>query len=94
MLKANIEHYEADLVRECIGGERVILCGDFKDWQSTSLRMIGKVDAALGESRLGLPASRFESQFVVDDKWLKDPAAREKVPNIHGLPTSAKEVRL
>jgi len=84
---------EVDFVLDCNGAELVYVCGDFNDWQPTSLRMIGNADAGLWEKRLTLPAGRYEYKFVVDGSWRHDPDAIENVPNIYGSLNSVVEVR-
>ena len=93
MPTANPHYREVDYVLECIGAERVYVCGDFNDWHPTSLRMIGNADAGLWEKRLPFPAGRFEYKFVVDGKWLHDHDALKNVPNLHGSLNSVVEVR-
>jgi 1,4-alpha-glucan branching enzyme len=82
-----------DFILEYTGAEHVYVCGDFNQWQPTSLRMIGNPDAGLWEKRLALPPGRHEYKFVVDGTWLPDPEARENVPNIFGSLNSVLEVR-
>ena len=75
---------EVDFVLDCNGAEHVYVCGDFNDWQPTSLRMIGSPDAGLWEKRLVLPPGRHEYKFVVDGLWCVDPECPEWSPNGHG----------
>jgi 1,4-alpha-glucan branching enzyme len=82
-----------EFVFECIGAEHVYICGDFNDWQPTSLRMVGNPEGGLWEKRLTLPPGRHEYKFVVDGKWLHDPDARENTPNIFGSLNSVVEVQ-
>jgi 1,4-alpha-glucan branching enzyme len=84
---------QVDFVFECIGAERVYICGDFNDWQPTCLRMVGHPEAGLWEKRLTLSPGHYEYKFVVDGKWLHDPDAYENRPNIFGSLNSVLEVR-
>ena len=85
--------HEVDFVLDCNGAEHVYVCGDFNDWQPTSLRMIGSPDAGLWEKRLVLPPGRHEYKFVVDGQWRHDRDARENVLNEFGTLNSVVEVR-
>ena len=90
----NGQYREVDFVLDCNGAEHVYVCGDFNDWQPTSLRMIGSPDAGLWEKRLVLPPGRHEYKFVVDGQWQHDRDARENVLNEFGTLNSVVEVRL
>ncbi|MDR3459900.1 MAG: glycogen-binding domain-containing protein [Verrucomicrobiae bacterium] len=84
---------EIDFVLECDGAQQVYVCGDFNNWQPTSLRMIGNPDAGLWEKRLPLAPGRYEYKYFVDGKWVHDPDALENVPNIYGSLNSVLEVK-
>lgn len=84
---------EIDFVVECSGAEQVYVCGDFNDWQPTSLRMIGSPDAGLWKKRLVLPPGRHEYTFVVDGQWQHDRDARENVLSEFGTLNSVVEVQ-
>lgn len=83
---------QVDFVLDCNGAEHVFVCGDFNDWQPTSLRMIGSSDLGLWEKRLVLPPGRHEYKFVVDGQWQHDRDARENVLNEFGTLNSVVEV--
>lgn len=87
-------HREVEFLLERSGAEQVCLCGDFNQWQPTSLRKVGRPDAGLWEKRLVLSPGRYEYKFVVDGNWTHDPEARENVPNLYGSLNSVVEVRL
>ena len=84
---------EVEFVLDAGGVEHAYVCGDFNDWQPTSLRMIGNPDAGLWEKRLTLPPGRYEYKFFVDGNWRHDPDASENVPNQFGTLNSVLEVR-
>ena len=88
----NPQYHEVDFVLDCDGAEHVYVCGDFNDWQPTSLRLIGNPDLGLWEKRLLLPPGRHEYKFVVDGQWRHDPDARENVVNGFGTLNSVVEV--
>src|ERR1700748_831104 len=75
---------EVEFVLQCIGAERVYVCGDFNEWESPGLQMIRKPNVGLWEKRLLLPPGRHEYKFMVDGKWQHDPGARENVRNHFG----------
>lgn len=83
---------EIEFVLDTSGVEHVYVCGDFNDWQPTSLRMIGNPDAGLWEKRLTLPPGRYEYKFFVDGNWIHDPDASKNVPNRFGTLNSVVEV--
>ncbi|HAO81058.1 MAG TPA: glycoside hydrolase [Verrucomicrobia subdivision 3 bacterium] len=92
-LTVNPPCHEVDFVLECNGAEHVYVCGDFNDWQPTSLRMIGSPDAGLWKKRLVLPPGRHEYTFVVDGQWQHDRDARDNVLNEFGTLNSVVEVQ-
>src|SRR5688500_13329155 len=63
--------------------QSVFVAGSFNDWHAAATAMI-----ALGEGRwrkdLTLPPGRYEYRFVVDGRWMNDPAAQETAPNPFG----------
>jgi 1,4-alpha-glucan branching enzyme len=89
----NCRPAEVEFVLDAGGVEHAYVCGDFNNWQPTSLRMIGNPDAGLWEKRLTLPPGRYEYKFFVDGNWLHDPDAMENVPNQFGTLNSVLEVR-
>ena len=84
---------EIEFVLEIGGVEHVYVCGDFNNWQPTSLRMIGNPDAGLWEKRLVLPSGCYEYKFFVDGNWIHDPGASENVPYRFGTLNSVMEVQ-
>lgn len=81
-----------DFVLECDSAEHVYVCGDFNDWQPTSLHMIRNSRAGLWEKRLTLAPGHYEYKFLVDGEWVHDSRAKENVRNIHGSLNSVIEV--
>jgi 1,4-alpha-glucan branching enzyme len=61
----------------------VAVAGSFNNWQPTAT-LLKPARAGEWQGELSLPPGRHESLFVVDGKWLPDPAAREAVPNPFG----------
>jgi len=64
------------------GAKSVAVAGNFNGWNArkTPLRKDGDSWVATVE----LPRGRYEYRFVVDGKWLSDPAAKESVTNPFG----------
>ena len=83
---------EVEFVLECVGAERVCVCGEFNAWHPAGLPMVGTPDTGQWKKHLVLPPGRHEYKFVVDGKWLHDPNARQNVPNTHGSLNSIIEV--
>jgi 1,4-alpha-glucan branching enzyme len=65
------------------GAKQVFVAGSFNDWHTAAIPL---KSSPSGEWRgeLKLPPGRYEYLFVVDGKWLPDPAARETAPNPFG----------
>ena len=84
---------EVEFVLDIGEVDHAYVCGDFNNWQPTSLRMIGNPAAGLWEKRLALPPGRYEYKFFVDGTWLHDPDAAQNVPNIYGTLNSVVEVQ-
>jgi len=63
--------------------ERVFLAGDFNNWDVNNLPM-RKDNKGTWEASFALPAGRYEYRFWVDEVWLDDPNAQERVENPFG----------
>ena len=63
--------------------ERVFLAGDFNNWDVHNLPM-KKDNKGTWEASFALPAGRYEYRFWVDEVWLDDPNAQERVENPFG----------
>ena len=61
----------------------VCIAGSFNDWHPSVTPMI-HLDDGKWVKELDLPPGRYEYRFVVDGRWIDDPAANETVPNPHG----------
>lgn len=61
----------------------VCIAGSFNDWHPAVTPML-HLSHDRWVKELVLPPGRYEYQFVVDGKWVCDPAAAEKVPNPFG----------
>lgn len=62
--------------------QEVCIAGSFNDWHPAVTPML-HLSHDRWAKELALPPGRYEYQFVVDGKWVCDPAA-EKVPNPFG----------
>jgi 1,4-alpha-glucan branching enzyme len=65
------------------GAERVFLAGDFNHWDVHNLPM-KKDKKGTWEASFALPTGRYEYRFWVDEVWLDDPNAQERVENPFG----------
>lgn len=83
---------EVAFALECAEAKEVFLCGDFNQWSPTALRMIRQNRNGRWEKRLTLPPGRYEYKFIIDGKWIADPAARENVVNTFGSTNSVVKV--
>jgi len=63
--------------------ERVFLAGDFNNWDVNNLPM-KKAKKGTWEASFTLPRGRYEYRFWVDEVWLDDPTAQERVENPFG----------
>ena len=62
--------------------KKVCVAGSFNNWHAAALPLKPRGDEWVGEVKLA--PGRYEYLFVVDGRWLPDPAARETVPNPFG----------
>jgi len=63
--------------------ERVFLAGDFNNWDVHDLPM-KKDNKGTWDASFALPPGRHEYRFWVDEVWLDDPNAQERVENPFG----------
>lgn len=63
--------------------EHVYLAGSFNNWNPTATPLI-REGRQLWTRELMLPVGRYEYQFVIDDHWKPDRAAKETVSNPFG----------
>ena len=63
--------------------KRVLLVGDFTEWQQRAVPM-QKGSDGLWRTSVGLPLGTHEYLFIVDGQWRDDPECPLRVPNPHG----------
>lgn len=63
--------------------KEVFVAGSFNDWHTAAIPL-KSLPGGEWRGELKLPPGRYEYLFVVDGKWLADPAARETAPNPFG----------
>lgn len=68
----------------------VVLSGSFNGWQEEGLYMKRVPDG--WEVRLQLEPGRYEYKFIVDGKWMEDPAAEENVNNWYNTLNSVRYI--
>ena len=58
------------------GAKKVLLVGDFTDWQSKARKMQRlKPRSRTFVATVALPPGRYEYKFIVDGEWIEDPQA-------------------
>jgi hypothetical protein len=62
--------------------KEVVLAGSFNGWDEHTTLMQKTKDG--WELKADLPPGRYEYKFIVDGKWMHDPANQENVQNEHG----------
>jgi cyclomaltodextrinase / maltogenic alpha-amylase / neopullulanase len=74
--KATFSHRPAD------AGSLVFLAGEFNGWNPTVTPM-ERMGDGFCRATIELPDGRYEYKFVVDGRWIADPANTERVPDGH-----------
>ena len=72
--------------------KQVSLAGDFNGWSSNATPM-RRDSSGHWETTVDLVPGRYQYKFIVDERWIVDPAAQNNVPNEHGSLNSLVEVR-
>lgn len=67
--------------------DAVAVAGTFNDWDA-SRSPLKKEGGGKWRARVALPPGRHEYRFVVDGRWISDPAAKEAAANPHGSDNS------
>jgi len=73
------------------GASRVMLVGDFTDWEPKRMTR-SRSDAAAFVATVALEPGRYEYKYLVDDEWREDPHA-ECVTNAFGTANSVVKVQ-
>ena len=74
------------------GARKVLLVGDFTDWEGAALTMRRrKAGAATFSTSVSLARGTYEYKFIVDGEWVEDPDA-DRVPNAFGTANSVVTV--
>jgi len=66
------------------GARRVAVAGSFNEWSTDSLWLRPTVEAGVFVGTVSLPPGVHEYMFVVDGRWVTDPAAEERRPDGFG----------
>jgi 1,4-alpha-glucan branching enzyme len=82
--KSRSEHPVVRLTLELDQASTVFVAGTFNDWNPAQHPMRKKDDTCCWFCELTLPAGSYEYLFVVDGRWMGDPAANQQVPNPFG----------
>jgi 1,4-alpha-glucan branching enzyme len=84
--------HKIDLIRLSLHSPEahtVCLAGSFNDWQPDHLQCDAEGEWSI---ELSLPPGDYEYLFVVDERWLPDPAGAESRPNPFGGENSVLHV--
>ena len=71
--------------------KKVLLVGDFTDWQHRSIPMQKTIDG-VWTTTVGLPPGTHNYLFIVDGAWCDDPECPLRVPNPFGGQNMVREV--
>jgi len=63
--------------------QKVLLVGDFTDWQQRAISM-RKGDDGVWTASVSLPSGTHHYLFIVDGQWCEDPACCFRAPNPYG----------
>jgi Glycogen recognition site of AMP-activated protein kinase len=66
------------------GARQVAVAGDFNDWDTNSTLLVNQDGQGNFVGTVSLPPGAHEYMFVVDGKWITDPAASELRPDGFG----------
>lgn len=67
------------------GAEQAYLCGDFTEWEKTSLPMKRRQDGSFAASVSLKTGQSYSFRYLLDeDRWENDEAADQYVPNPFG----------
>ena len=73
------------------GALRVMLVGDFTQWQEKPISMT-KQEGGIWTVTVELPPGTHHYRFLVDGQWRDDPECTLRVPNPYGGENSARAV--
>ena len=71
--------------------KKVLLVGDFTDWQQRSIPMQKSMDG-VWTTTVGLAPGTHNYLFIVDGTWCDDPECPLRVPNPYGGQNMVREV--
>jgi hypothetical protein len=71
-------------VIEARGAHRVALAGDFNDWRTDDVVLVPVDGVGRFAAIVPLPRGDHEYMFVIDGRWVTDPAAEERRPDGFG----------
>jgi 1,4-alpha-glucan branching enzyme len=71
--------------------QKVLLAGDFTDWQQRAIPM-RKGEDGLWTASVSLPPGTHQYLFIIDGQWCADPACPFHVPNAYGGQNMLRQV--
>jgi len=75
----------------CPTAQQVYLSGNFNNWAPRFRRMVPDWNGGFN-AKVKLPPGSYEYKFVIDGRWVADPAAAAQAPNPFGSFNSIVEV--
>lgn len=66
----------------------VYVLGDFNGWKKTDVSRLTKLESGHWSAHYTLPRGQYRYKFLVDDKWMSDPANNYAEQNIFGTDDS------
>ncbi len=73
------------------GAARVLLVGDFTQWQERSIPMKQRIDGRW-QATVALRPGRYHYRFIVDGDWRDDPDCAQRVANPFGTEDAVRLV--
>jgi len=70
----------------------VFLAGSFNDWDFSGLRLVDSDRSGVYRISMELPCGKHEYKFLINGRWIVDPANPSQVPNVVGSMNSVIEV--
>jgi chromosome partitioning protein len=74
------------------GAKEVHLVGDFNDWKISNSSLLWQKEEGLWQKRVFLGPGRYRYKFVVDGRWVTDPANERIESNPYGDADSVLEI--
>lgn len=70
----------------------VYVLGDFNSWKKTEVSRLTKLESGHWSAHFTLPEGQYRYKFLVDDRWMPDPANTNAQQNIFGTDDSVLQI--